>query len=153
MTGFHGSKFERYMVIDLFTTIILNMGLGCANDRECPKKAFKVLCFTWATRSPNTHKRGSSRGDSATPSQGKEGSVKAEGVPPVMQWKGGIVAYADDTDRILIYEVNVALWIARQAITRLIHGSMVDSRSELSKILSQILKNQKYCSAVVTVTE
>ena len=48
-----------------------------------------------------------------TRSQGREGSVKAEGVLPVMQWKGGILAY----------QVNVVLWIARLAITWLIHGS------------------------------
>ena len=59
-----------------------------------------------------------------TPSQGREGGVKAEGVLPVMQWKGGIVAnaiwYKLKTD---IKQVNVALWVARQASTRFIHGS------------------------------
>jgi hypothetical protein len=62
MTGFQQSKIERYRVVDLVTAINNYMGLWCANEHGCPKNAFKVLRFTWATRSPNTQKRGSSRG-------------------------------------------------------------------------------------------
>ena len=36
-----------------------------ANERECPKNAFKVLRFTGVTRFPNTPKRGRMGGDSA----------------------------------------------------------------------------------------
>ena len=66
--SFHGDHFEY--------------GLGCANERECPKNAFKVLHFTWATRSPKTQKRGSDGGRLRMPQalmgQGRLGESEGE---------------------------------------------------------------------------
>ena len=49
-------KNEWCRIVDLVT--VINNNIGCANERECPKNAFKVLRFTGVTRCLNTPKRG-----------------------------------------------------------------------------------------------
>jgi hypothetical protein len=45
MTRFHGSKFERYRVIDLFTAIILNIGFRVCKWTGVPEKRVQSFAF------------------------------------------------------------------------------------------------------------
>ena len=108
------------------------------------RKTRSKFCILHRRRAAQTRIKGGRVGESLrTPSQGREGSVKAEGVLPVMQWKGGIVAYA------ILKQIEdsyiKSMWLCGYRGQLLIHGMMVRlsvwAKSDSKYFIDDLQKN------------
>ena len=108
------------------------------------RKTRLKFCVLQGDAQPKPAEKGVGWGETLrTRSQGREGSVKAEGVLPVMQWKGGIVAYA------ILKQIEdsyiKSMWLCGYRGQLLIHGMMVRlsvwAKSDSKYFIDDLQKN------------